>query len=96
MEKRIDGAEQDVSLKDLNDLLANGFDEVEWVWESRDRTCKCSELNGLKWTLSDFITNLRHDAPIFEHSHVNCHCHIIVRNLTTGEEQKVNFSGIVY
>lgn len=91
---KINAANQDMSLSVLQELLDNGFDSVEWV--SEDGCNTCSNLNGTKYSLADFISNLQYAAPIFEHSHVNCKCYLIIRNTTTGEEQKVNFEGIVF
>jgi hypothetical protein len=90
----IDAANQDMSLSVLQELLDNGFDEVEWVGNEYE-CAQCQNLNGTKYSLADFISNLQHAAPIFEKSHVNCRCYLIVRNTITGEEQKVNFEGLV-
>ena len=91
----IKGANTDMSLPSLQELLNNGFDEVEWV--GNESECyQCQSLEGTKWSLEEFISNLRYEAPIFEKSHVNCKCYLIVRNTITGEEQTVNFEGVVY
>lgn len=88
----IDAASQDRSLPILNQLLSEGFDEVEWKWNGQ-HTDICFDLDGQKWPLKEFISNLRHRAPIFEKSHVNCLCKLIVRNTVTGEEKEVDYMG---
>jgi len=81
----------DESLEILKDLLNEGYVEVEW--EIHEHGCsKCNELHGKTWTLEEFIEHLNHEAPIFEHSHVNCICKVIVRNLE-GDEIRVNWEG---
>lgn len=90
----IHAANIDMSLAPLQELLYNGFDEVEWVG-NEDECQQCQHLNGNKWTLEEFLSNLRYEAPIFEKSHVNCRCYLIVRNTITGDEQKVNWEGLV-
>ena len=93
--KKIEAVNTDMSLQTLQELLDNGFDEVKWVG-NEDECQQCQYLNGTKWTLEEFLSNLRHEAPIFEKSHVNCRCYLIVRNTITGEEQNVNWEGVVF
>lgn len=60
---------QDESLHSLQDLLNQGYNQV--LWHAENSHCsKCQPLNGQTWTLSDFLSGLSHNAPIFEHSHV--------------------------
>lgn len=68
---------QDQSLPVLQDLLSNGYDSVKWI--SSITLCQnCQNLNGTTWQLSDFISGLSFNAPIFEKSHPNCQCSIEV------------------
>ena len=90
----IKGAETDESLPYLQELLEQGFNEVQWVW-NENYPDVCQTLDGDTWELEDFISNLYYDAPIFEKSHVNCTCYLIVRNTSTGEEVKVNYQGVM-
>jgi len=84
---------KDKSLEYLQELLDQGFKYVKWI--SSDEPCEiCQSLNGEEWDLEDFISNLEHEAPIFEHSHVNCRCHIEVSN-DDSEIIKVNYDGLL-
>lgn len=69
---------QDLSRPILENLLGNGYTDVEW--DSGDSThAPCIELNHQKWTLEEFLSGLQHDAPIFEKSHPgDKNCKVIV------------------
>ena len=70
-------ANQDESLDKLKSLLKQGYSKVKW--QCTEPYCdKCRDLDEEEWTLVKFIDDLDYDAPIFEHSHVNCDCEIIV------------------
>ena len=59
---------QDMSRPVLEQLLDNGYVEVEW--DSGHTTCgRCLELDKQKWTLEEFAINVPYDAPIFSRSH---------------------------
>ena len=59
---------QDMSRPVLEQLLENGYNGVEW--DSGNSThSPCVELNHQKWALTDFLSGLQFDAPIFEKSH---------------------------
>lgn len=92
--KKIEAVNQDESLPILEEMLNNGFDQVVWVSDNSDcRTCR--NMNDQTWSLDEFIQGLRHQAPIFEKSHVGCLCKVKVLNSQTGEEQFVNYEGLI-
>lgn len=65
---------QDLTRPILEDLQNQGYDTVTWD-ASQSRHSICRELHDQKWLLKDFLTGLRHDAPLFEKSHpgdINC------------------------
>lgn len=63
-------AREDLSAASLRNLLSHGYDLVTWD-SSGSRHSACIELNNQKWTLEDFLSGLRFDAPIAERSHPN-------------------------
>jgi len=72
-------AKQDVSLARLETLLNEGYVNVTWQKSaSPDEVCRL--LHGQRWKLAEFISGLEHEAPIFEVSHVNCRCTVVVRH----------------
>ena len=73
----VEAANQDQTLPVLQDLLKAGYTLVTWQ-SSRGVKDVCRTLNRRRWNLKDFIRGLSHDAPIFEKSHVNCRCSILV------------------
>jgi len=83
----------DETLPILQDLLSNGYSTV--TWKTFPGACVlCRRLNRHKWKLKDFINNLRHSAPLFEHGHVNDRCEIEVTG--PGKEKIIlNYSGLV-
>ena len=84
-------ANQDQTLDKLKDLLSKGFNKV--TWRTTEPYCRiCQDLDEKEWSLKDFIHDLDHDAPIFEHSHVNCDCEIVVSN-NDGDEIVLNWEG---
>jgi hypothetical protein len=83
----------DISLDYLRELLNEGFNKVKWVYSGSGCDI-CRSLNNQEWTLEEFIYDLHHEAPIFEHSHVNCNCYIEVSN-NEGEIIKVNWNGLI-
>ena len=81
-------AQQDNSLGQLTDLMNQGF--TTCVWQKSWAPCpKCVGLHGSTYNIQYFISGLAHGAPIFEKSHVNCRCVILVQNPTTGDEVEV-------
>jgi hypothetical protein len=91
-EKCIEAAVQDESLDILQDLLQQGFTDVEWIYRSY-KCPKCRAMDGKKFKLKDFIANLQYAAPIFEKSHVGCKCLVVVKNLN-GEERIIDYTGL--
>lgn len=69
---------QDMSRPILEDLLGQGYQLV--TWDSGTSTHSlCVELNNQQWTLEDFVSNLNHDAPLFEKSHPgDISCSVVV------------------
>jgi len=88
----ITAANKDDSLIVLQELLNSGYTEVTWVYDGF-KCPKCRSLDGKKWKLADFIKNLQYEAPIFEKSHVNCGCKLIVKKVN-GETAVVDWTGI--
>ena len=83
-------AYQDMSMDQLQPLLDDGYDLV--VWQSSYSPCPtCQALEGATWSLAEFISGLTHNAPMFEHSHVNCSCTLNIQSSMddTGEKMDV-------
>lgn len=61
---------QDESLPTFEELLEQGYNRATFV--AHPNACNfCKRLNGKTWNLNRFIQGLSHEAPIFEHAHVN-------------------------
>lgn len=78
----------------LEKLLEEGYDTTMWRTSPTAQDGKCKSLDGQQWRLEDFLAGLQHDAPVYERSHVQCTCHVVV----TGPgkpEVRVNWEGIV-
>jgi len=79
----------------LTQLLAEGYDTVRWVQNDRyDIDSVCADLDGMVWTLEDFLAQTEYDAPIFSKSHVNCLCWLQVSH-PNGAVVNVNWSGVI-
>jgi len=76
--QELTAAPQDVSLPVLEELLADGYDQVYWHTSPGATDGPCIAAEGPKGSLADFISGLQHAAPIFEHTHVGCRCSITV------------------
>lgn len=72
------GAPQDVSLPVLEELLGQGYDTVTWRTNPSATDPECIAINTNTFPLADFIANLQHAAPIYEKTHVGCHCTMVV------------------
>lgn len=72
-------ARTDMSLGPLNDLATRGYIDVEWKTVSPIPCQTCQDLEMQRWELTMFLSGLAHSAPVFEHSHVNCYCTVIIR-----------------
>lgn len=85
---------QDVSLPVFEDLLEQGYDTATFV--AHPNACSyCKKRNGMTWKLSQFISNLQYDAPIFEKAaHVNAQSNIKVSDSKGKlEDIYVNYNG---
>lgn len=71
---KINAAPQDVSRPIFQDLIAKGYSDGAWRTSPSAVDAKCISLDGERFQLQDLVSNLRHDASIFEKSHVGCHC----------------------
>jgi len=69
---------QDTSLPTLLILQAEGYNHVEWECNSSAIDTECLILDSETWTLDEFLSGMRHNAPIFGRSHPNCLCSIRV------------------
>ena len=87
----------DSSLPVFQDLLEQGYDTATFV--AHPNACAyCKKRNGMSWKLSQFISNLQYDAPIFEKAaHVNAQSQIKVSD-SKGElpDVFVNYKGDIY
>jgi len=77
---------QDDSEGYLRDLMAQGYTFCQWA-KGPTACSHCVMLHGRRWRLVDFVANLRFSAPIFERSHCNCKCSIIVSGPGQVDEQ---------
>lgn len=74
---------EDTTLQKLLDLQKQGYRFVKWV--NTETACdKCRQLDQKVWPISNFISNLRHNAPMFEHSHPECYCLLEVHDYKDG------------
>jgi len=81
---------QDESEGQLRDLMARGYTDVMWN-KSWDPCPHCINLHGRRWRLIDFVANLRFSAPVFEKSHPNCRCSVIVSGPNLSDEEVLAF-----
>ena len=79
---------QDESLPTFQELLEQGYDTATFV--AHPNACLyCKKRNGKTWSLRNFISNLQHEAPIFEKAaHVNAQSKIKVSD-SKGELEPV-------
>jgi hypothetical protein len=78
VELQKEAAQEDLTRPVLENLLHQGYEIVKWD-SGNSRCATCLELNNQQWNLTDFLSNLRHDAPIAEKSHPNdANCKVIV------------------
>ena len=75
---KIFGAPQDVSRPVLEDLLNRGYTEVLWQTNTSATDGACLAKNNDRFDLFGFLQGLMHDSPIFEKTHVGCHCQLLV------------------
>lgn len=69
--KRVYHGRVDQSLPTLKRLKQIGYDRI--TFEARHSACPiCQGLNGYTFDLSSWLSQLKHEAPIFEISHPNC------------------------
>lgn len=90
------GAADDMSAFILQDFLAAGFREVEWrygfeewqntkLWQEMGSVCPvCFALDGQRFKIEWLLSNMRHNAPKYTMSHVNCACQLF--RISRGEE----------
>lgn len=62
---------QDVTRPIIEDFINDGYQTVQWNSDG-SRCSLCRDLNRQQWEISDFISGLSHDAPMFEKSHPGC------------------------
>lgn len=94
--KTVLGAIDDMSAFVLQDFLAAGFREVEWrygfeawqntqLWREMGSVCPvCFALDGQRFKIEWLLQNMRHNAPKYTMSHVNCACQLF--RISRGEE----------
>lgn len=80
----------------LQSLLAKGYDTVEWDSGASVHDV-CVALHGQRWDLSQFLSGLVHDAPLFERSHPgdkNCSLVIYSRGTPNLPPMRVDSFGL--
>jgi len=94
-------ARDDMSAFVLEDFLKSGFREVEWrygfeewqntkLWREMGSVCPvCFALDGQRFKIEWLLANMRHNAPKYTMSHVNCQCQLFRINRT---EEMLDFS----
>ena len=75
---RVLGAPKDVSRPILDELLGQGYVETRWRTSAGAVDVPCLSKNNDTEPLDAFLSGLMHDAPIFEKTHVGCHCGVEV------------------
>lgn len=69
--KRVYHGRVDQSLPTLKRMKQMGYDRI--TFEARNSACPiCQGLNGYTFDLGSWLGQLKHEAPIFEISHVQC------------------------
>jgi hypothetical protein len=69
--------ETEVSLPTFNRLLNDGYTIAIWKTINPVPCMRCQDLEAQQFNFVDFVNSTQYDAPIFSHSHPNCHCVII-------------------
>lgn len=94
-------ARDDMSAFVLEDFLKAGFREVEWrygfeewqnktLWREMGSVCPvCFALDGQRFKIEWLLSNMRHNAPKYTMSHVNCECQLFRINRT---EEMLDYS----
>jgi hypothetical protein len=59
---------KDMSRPILQSLQSRGYDTVQWDSGASTHDV-CVALHGQRWDLTQFLSGLMHDAPLFERSH---------------------------
>lgn len=97
-------ARDDMSAFVLQDFLTAGFREVEWrygfeewqnteLWRQMGSVCPvCFALDGQRFKVEWLLQNMRHNAPKYTMSHVNCACQLYRINRT---EEMLDYSETV-
>lgn len=80
---RITAAPQDVSLPVFEELQGQGYNRVKWHTSPGATDGPCIAKNDDDWDLGEFLlgptgAGLQHAAPIYERTHVGCHCAVTV------------------
>ncbi len=78
--KSLMAAPQDVSLPILRKLLAQGYKTVTWRTSESAMDAECISKDGDRFDLRTFISGLRHNAPIYEKTHVGCSCSVVLES----------------
>lgn len=70
---------QDMSTEVLMNAVQAGYTHAIWnLHELHPETDVCDTLHGKVFRLEDLVLGLQHNAPIFEKSHPNCICWLLV------------------
>lgn len=76
-----------MSLPILKRLVSLGYNRA--IWNIHEVLHKeydiCDHYNGEEFDIVKMISNLEHDSPIFETSHVNCYCRLSCFSTTNSE-----------
>lgn len=70
---------QDMSTQVLMNAVQAGYTHAIWnLHELHPEIDVCDTLHGKVFKLEDLVLGLKHNAPIFEQSHPNCICWLLV------------------
>lgn len=75
--------EIDRSLEALNYLKDMGFTHVRWInseypYDDKWPCPTCEALHDNVWTIDEFLSDIKFDAPIYGKSHPGCRCFLEV------------------
>jgi hypothetical protein len=80
---QLTAAPQDVSLPVFEELKSQGYDKATWHTSPGATDGPCIAKNDDSWSLEEFLlgptgAGLQHAAPVYERTHVGCHCSVVV------------------
>ncbi len=88
----LEAAPQDVSTPILQKLLRQGYDLTTWRTSASAMDAPCISKDGDQLALRDFLGGLRHNAPMFEKTHVGCRCIVEVTSTKNRAKKMIRVS----